>query len=236
MYRQHSDRTSKACWAVVLLTALLAGCASQTPGQPSEAAQPTADTSQAELPAANPARVEVDEGVGFTVTEVASLGSDVRASYREALQRLAQNDLQGGIALLKEVVDSAPDATAPYIDLGMAYARAEDYEAAVQSYLSALAVTPNHPVAHNELGIVYRKLGRFDEARASYERALAVYPGFHYARRNLAVLCDLYLADLDCALEQYRLYEAAVVDDHDVEIWIGDLENRIAVSQQEPPL
>jgi len=25
-----------------------------------------------------------------------------------------------------------------------------------------------------------------------------------------------------------------VVDDHDVEIWIGDLENRMAASRQEP--
>jgi len=234
MYPQRSDRASKARWAGLILSVLLAGCASQSPRQPAATAEPAADVSQEELPPANPARVEVDEGVGFTVTEVAALGSDVRATYREALQRLAQNDLQGGITLLEDVVDRAPDATAPYIDLGMAYARAEDYDAAVHSYLSALAVTPNHPVAHNELGIVYRKLGRFDEARASYEHALAIYPGFHYARRNLAVLCDLYLADLDCALEQYRLYEAAVVDDHDVEIWIGDLENRMAASRQEP--
>lgn len=234
MCRQRSERGVRIRWGVLFLAVALAGCASQPSQKPSAAAEPQADTEEAQLPPANPARVEVDEGVGFTVTEVASLGSDVRASYREALQRLAQGDTQGGIALLKDVVEKAPDATAPYIDLGMAYARAEDYEAAVQSYLSALAVTPNHPVAHNELGIVYRKLGRFDEARASYERALAIYPGFHYARRNLAVLCDLYLADLDCALEQYQLYQAAAVDDPDVEIWIGDLQNRIAASQQEP--
>jgi len=79
----------------------------------------------------------------------------------------------------------------------------------------------------NELGIILRKTGRFQEAKRSYQAALAVYPGFHYARRNLAVLCDLYMADFDCALQNYEAYMATVPSDDQASMWIKDLRYRM---------
>ena len=54
-----------------------------------------------------------------------------------------------------------------------------------------------------------------------------MYPGFHFARRNLAVLCDLYLMDLQCALENYEAYMATVPRDDEATIWIADLKLRL---------
>ena len=102
-----------------------------------------------------------------------------------------------------------------------------DLERAEASIKSALELSPRHPAAHNELGIVYRRTGRFEEARESYQRALAVYPEFHFARRNLGILCDVYLADVSCALEHYRLYRQMMPGDETVAMWITDLQNRL---------
>lgn len=174
-----------------------------------------------------PSRIQVQEEVGFTITEEARVGGDVRAEYEIALSYLQQGRHDEGIALLEQVADAAPELSAPRIDLGVAQHRAGNLEAAEKHLLLALESNPEQPVAHNELGIIYRKTGRFAEARKSYESALAVYPGFHYARRNLAILCDLYLADLDCALQNYEAYMKTVPSDEEASMWIADLRYRL---------
>ena len=178
-------------------------------------------------PSLTPAHVEIQKEVGFTIVEEARIGNDVRADYNEALILLGQGQTKQGTALLEAVVEATPHLTAPRIDLGIAYHRASNMEAAESSLLLALESNPDHPIAHNELGIVYRKTGRFVEARRSYEAALTFYPGYHYARRNLAILCDLYLADLNCALENYEAYMATVPSDKEASMWIADIRQRI---------
>lgn len=178
-------------------------------------------------PSHKPARIEIQEQLGFTITEKARISANVRLDYNEALTLLDQDRIDEGIALLELVAAAAPELSAPHIDLGIAYHRAGELEAAEKNLLLALESNPDHPTAHNELGIVYRKSGRFAEARQRYQSALAIYPGYHYARRNLAVLCDLYLVDLRCALENYEAYMATVREDDEAEMWIADIRNRL---------
>ena len=163
---------------------------------------------------------------GFTITEDVRVGLGVRSRFQKALDRLEEEQYEAGIALLVDVIEDAPDVTAAHIDLGIAYARVGDLEKAEASLERALELNPRHPVAHNELGIVYRRSGRFEEARKSYERALDLFPEFHFARRNLAILCDVYLLDTRCAMRHYELYTRAVPGDEAAAMWITDLRNR----------
>ena len=174
------------------------------------------------------ANIQVQEAVGFTITEEVRISENVRLKYYEALSYLNEGQLDRGIVILEEVAETAPLVTAPRIDLGMAHHRNGDLEAAESNLLKALELNASHPVAHNELGIVYRKTGRFAEAKQHYEAAIAVYPGYHHARRNLAILCDLYLGDMNCALSEYEAYMATVPVDEEASMWIADLRNRMA--------
>lgn len=205
--RRHLNQWHKRV-TVLFLLCLLAACASTPSAQRKSA------------------RLEIQEDVGFTIVEEARIVANVRADYETALTLLEQGRHDEGVSLLEEVAGLAPQFSAPRIDLGVAYHRVGDFDAAERNLLQALAQNRDHPIAHNELGIIYRKTGRFAEARQAYEDALAIYPGYHYARRNLAVLCDLYLADLDCALEHYEAYMATVPSDDEASMWIADIRNR----------
>jgi Flp pilus assembly protein TadD len=174
------------------------------------------------------ASIEIQEAVGFTITEEVQIPESIRLQYYEALRYLRDEKLQQGIAVLEQVTDAAPGVTAPKIDLGVAHHRLGDLDRAEEYLLQALELNSKHPVALNELGIVYRESGRFTDAKQQYEAAIAVYPGYHHARRNLAILCDLYLGDLSCALDQYEAYMATVPTDLEVEMWVTDLRNRMA--------
>src|SRR5262245_35339158 len=167
-----------------------------------------------------------DPSGGFTITESVRANASARADFDGAVRALEQKQYDAAIAQLAEVTKNAPDATAAHIDLGIAYREKNDLEHAEASLKKALELNARHPVALNELGIVYRRTGRFAEARRSYEQVLALYPGFHYARRNLAILCDVYLRDAACALEQYQLYLQAVPGDEKAAMWLADLRAR----------
>jgi Flp pilus assembly protein TadD len=173
-----------------------------------------------------PAHLDVVDATAFTITEQAKIGGETRATYESALRLLEQERYQEGIARLLEVAEEAPDVVAPYLNLGIAYKRIGDLERAEASLKTALELNPQHPVVLDELGLIYRETGRFGAARESYEKALAVHAGFHFAHRNLAILCDVYLNDLPCALAHYEAYGQAVPDDKEVAIWIADIRAR----------
>uniref|UniRef100_UPI003B831CF4 tetratricopeptide repeat protein n=1 Tax=Microbulbifer mangrovi TaxID=927787 RepID=UPI003B831CF4 len=68
--------------------------------------------------------------------------------------------------------------------------------------------------------------GRFDEARKTYTESLALHPDYLPLIKNLGILCDLYLQDVNCALAQFEQYLKYQPEDPKVSIWVADLKRR----------
>ena len=95
--------------ALVALSGVLAACATTSTPQPKQRAQ-----------------IQIQEQVGFTISEPVSVSDAVRMDYDSALLLLEQGQADEGIAILERVVAQAPDVSGPRIDLGIAAHQAGD--------------------------------------------------------------------------------------------------------------
>ena len=184
-------------------------------------------------PASAPVEITAIEGAGgFVVKEGPQLSSALRGVFAEGVEAFESGDPDRAAELFGQVASDASAPAAASLNLGVALEATGQLEEARKALAIAAEKNPRHPAVRNELGRLERRLGNFVEARLQYETALESHPQFHFARKNLAILCDLYLSDLPCALGHYRVYAAAVPEDEAAKIWIADLESRIGQGGQ----
>ena len=161
------------------------------------------------------------------ITQRIGVDPEIKQEFNTAISLLKDEKYPEAIRLLKGITGKTSKFTAPYINLGIAYARTGKMDEAEKSLKQALEINAKHPVANNELGIVYRKTGQYKKAREHYQIAVNKYPEFIPAHKNLGVLCDIYMQDLECALEQYEEYLKRKPDDAKVKIWVADVKSRL---------
>lgn len=153
--------------------------------------------------------------------------SDVELDFKSAIVLMQEEKYAQAVPVLKTVIEREKRLPAPYVNIAIAYNKLGDSKAAEENLISALKLDIGHPVANNELGLLYRKTGKFNAARTAYENAIKDYPDYLPARRNLGVLCDLYLHDYECALRQFEEYLELKPDDKTVAIWVADVKQRL---------
>ncbi len=160
-------------------------------------------------------------------SEFVDVDSAVTADFNAAADLMRQDKYAQAIELLKTVIEREQRLPAPFVNLAIAYNKLGDEKNAEDNLIKALKIEIGHPVANNELGLLYRKAGKFMAARTAYENAIKDNPESLAVKRNLGVLCDLYMHDYECALEQYENYLELNPDDKTVAIWVADVKQRL---------
>lgn len=158
--------------------------------------------------------------------ERVDIDSDVEQDFKNAVELMQQEKYAQAVSLLSTVIEREKRLPSPYVNIAIAHNKMGDVKEAEKNLISALKLDIGHPVANNELGLLYRKAGKFNAARTAYENAIKDNPEYLAAKRNLGVLCDLYLHDFNCALEQFEDYLDIAPNDKTVVIWVADVKRR----------
>jgi tetratricopeptide (TPR) repeat protein len=170
---------------------------------------------------------DADIGSIKKATSYVDVDSDVELDFKNAIVLMQEEKYAQAVPILKSVIEREKRLPAPYINIAIAYNKMGDTKAAEENLINALKIDIGQPVANNELGLLYRKEGKFNAARTAYENAIKDNPQYLPAIRNLGVLCDLYLHDFQCALEQFEDYLELKPDDKTAEIWVADVKRRL---------
>ena len=210
-----------AVWLSMMTAAfVLTGCAAKA--KISEAPTPHATVIDQ-----GPSVAQLENGQqGFVIRENPSMDSESRSKFERAVSMMKDGKHAKAIELLAKVIEQQPGATAPYINIAVAYMRTNKPEQAEQNLKTALGLFHAHPVASNEYGILLRKAGRFKEAREVYENEIARFPEYLPVHKNLGILCDLYLNDPVCALKHFGIYSEGMPSDQQVKIWMAEIRMR----------
>ena len=208
---------------LLILTMMLLTACGSTP-EPMPAPEP-----QQEPVAVTDSAAEVTSADGEAAVEPAPEPVDFyQQFYDEALDALKQGETEEAVVLLQQVSTDAPDKPYIFTNLGLAYFKLEKLEQAEEAFQEAIFRSKNDAVAYNHLGILQRYKGQFEEARQQYQRAIRIDSDYASAHLNLGILFDLYLQDLELALQHYQKYQTLVSEEDDqVAKWITDIQRRL---------
>ena len=153
---------------------------------------------------------------------------EARQSYDEALKAMRDGNNDKAKELLSNLTKTYPNLSGPFTNLGLIYFREGKIDEAETAFQQAIKVNPKSAVSYNHLGIINRSKGKFQEAKQDYEQALQINDGYAYAHLNLGILYDLYLGDLQKALDHYTRFQNLSPEKYkEVAKWIADLERRM---------
>ena len=163
-----------------------------------------------------------------TVVEAVKVIDVNQKNYEAGLAALKAGEIPFAVELLEQVSISAPKLEHVFTNLGLAYFKQKNHDKAELAFRQAIKLNSNDAIAYNHLGIIKRLQGEFDSARKTYQKAIQIDNKYASAHLNLGILYDIYLQDLEKALQQYKKYQALTsAESNSVGKWIVDIQRQL---------
>ena len=148
-------------------------------------------------------------------------------AYNAALKLMRSKNYTTAIIEMKKVAGMDDRISGPWVNIGLAHKELGQKDKAKASFEIALSINPKNSYALNHLAIMYREEGDFNKAEGLYKKALSARPDYQNAHLNLAILCELYLRKIDCAIEHYQEFlSLSGGQDKSVTAWVAQLKKQ----------
>ena len=192
-------------------------------------AEPETPLAEPETPVAEPGTAAADQPEPAPAPEPVDFNQQF---YDQAIDLLKSGKTELALELLKQVSSDAPDKPYIFTNLGLAYFKLEKSDLAEKAFSEAIERDDDDAVAHNHVGILLRQKGEFEAARQHYQKAIDADSSYALAYLNLGILFDIYLQDLQKALQHYQKYQSLAAEENArVSGWIIDIERRLKSSK-----
>ena len=174
----------------------------------------------------------------------------IKRKYAKAVKPMTSGDYAKAEERLLAFIDKYPGYPGAHVNLAIVYDKLEQADNAFAQLDLAEDLIKDYPPALNQRGIMKRRAGDFAGAEEAWTRATRKDPTYLNSWYNLGVLYDLYLQDLQMALDAYEEYQrqriesgkekivngryippSGVEADPEVDRWIADLERRIGTAR-----
>jgi len=145
-----------------------------------------------------------------------------------AIELLKENQIDNAKNILSRYLKEHDDDRAK-LNLALIYFKTQQFNLAKDLLLSIQQNDGDNSIVLAHLAIIARQQGQFKKAKNLYLQALeeSDEPSIHL---NYAILLDLYLNELNDALEHYSIYQISGLAEQNgipLEKWIADLNLRI---------
>ncbi len=100
--------------------------------------------------------------------------------YDEAVKLKEQNDLEGAVAKLKEVIQIAPDHSLTHSALAVYLQKLGRFDDAIQHAIKVTELEPKDPFSFTQLSVIYVRCGKIQEAEDAKAKAHELTGGHHH--------------------------------------------------------
>lgn len=137
---------------------------------------------------------------------------EIEREFTRATRMHESGDLEGAIAVYRDILARRPDRADVRSNLGAAYARLGRYEDAISEYKRALALLPQNQVIRYNLALAYYKAAFFTEAAGELSDLIAAVHETRPERWTAILLladCQIRLGEYKKVIDLLTPYEAA---------------------------
>lgn len=148
--------------------------------------------------------------------------------YQQGLYALGSRDYDNAKIIFAQFIEKHPAMAGAYVNLALIAYREEDFQGTENLVTQAIGLNPSQAQAYHLRAQLHLKNGDIKKARGDYIEAITIKPDYTNAHYNLALLYDIYLQDIEQAIEQYSIYLSLLgKEDEATKDWIDHLRRTI---------